>query len=454
MTLNDRPLTLSDILSLEGPLEIRQTRDGPWTSAFCQLASQDLTFYRDVSMSDVVLTFTIAPGTTVETDDTPNPLFFDILADGEFKVASCALTPEDAHRWIEIIRALAIPRPRLTMEDFDILAVIGRGVLGKVMLVERRETKERFAIKSVHKDRLLAHDCTHGILAERNILMFVKNPFIVELQFAFQTPTKFYLGMDYVPGGDLYYHMSTIGQIPFNDARLYTAEIALAIEHLHRFGIVYRDLKAENILLDADGHIKLTDFGLAKEINDSHSKTFCGTHHYLAPEIVLHQEYSYSVDWWALGVLLCEMLSGVPPFEAENMAALLDKIVKEPPTFPTGMEPEVVDLINKLLEKDPTKRIGFDELAAHSLFDDLDWDIIAEKQYDPEWKPQVDGHVLNFDPKLTEEDPMDSIPDLEGTNVDGFSFVSPFANPAVPFLDPELVEEYEGLAKNLAEDQK
>jgi serine/threonine protein kinase len=323
------------------------------------------------------------------------------------------MTPEDSHRWIEIIRALAIPRPRLTMEDFDILSVIGRGVLGKVMLVERRETKERFAIKSVHKDILLARHCTHGILAERNILMFVKNPFIVELQFAFQTPTKFYLGMEYVPGGDLYYHMSTIGQIPFNDARLYTAEIALAIDHLHRFGIVYRDLKAENILLDADGHIKLNDFGLAKEINDSRSKTFCGTHQYLAPEIVLHQEYSYPVDWWALGVLLCEMLSGVAPFEAETMVALLDKIVKEPPTFPTGMEPEVVDLITRLLEKDPARRIGFEELAAHQLFDDLDWELISERQYDPEWKPQVDGHVLNFDPKLTEEDPMDSAPDLK-----------------------------------------
>jgi serine/threonine protein kinase len=206
--------------------------------------------------------------------------------------------------------------------------------------------------------------------------MFVKNPFIVELQFVFQTQTKFYIGMEYVPGGDLYYHMSTIGQISFNNTRLYAAEISLAIEHLHRFGIVYGDLKAENILFDSDGHIKLTDFGLAKEINDSCSKTFCGTYHYLAPEIVLRQECSYSVDWWALEVLLCEMLYGVSPFEANNMAALLEKIVRVQPILPPGMGPEVV---NRLLERDPAKRIGFDEIAPHALFAGLDWDMIADR---------------------------------------------------------------------------
>jgi serine/threonine protein kinase len=322
------------------------------------------------------------------------------------------------------------------------------------MLVERKDTHERYAIKSVHKDKLYARECTHGILAERNILLFIKNPFIVNLQFAFQSPTKFYLGMEYAAGGELYYRTGEPGMIAVNDARIYTAEIALAIAHLHRFGIIYRDLKAENVLLDADGHIKLTDFGLAKAI-PGQATTFCGTHHYLAPEIVGRSAYSYSIDWWALGVLLCEMLTGRPPFEGENMAELFERIVNGPPDIPGDVQPEAASLIAELLEKDPEKRPGFEGIMNHVFFAGMDWDVLAQRGYEPEWRPTLDHLGIcrsNFDESLANEPLMDSdVVSGDGPNIEGFSFVSPFpadADDAEVILPSELVAEFEDLARD------
>jgi serine/threonine protein kinase len=455
MSLNEAPLGIGDLLSLGGELQIRDTRQSPWRSRYCHIAGQDFTIYFDSAMTQIVLSFTISPDIIVQSDDS---LFFEVFRGEEFLFGASALRETDARRWTEVIRALSIPRPHLSMADFTILAVLGRGYLGRVLLVQRNDTEERYAIKSVHKNKLYDGQCTHGILAERNILLFIKNPFFVNLLFAFQSPTKFYLGMEYVAGGELFYRMGGIGQIPLNDARLYTAEITLAIGHLHRFGIIYRDLKAENVMLDGDGHIKLTDFGLAKEI-PGQASTFCGTHHYLAPEIVSHNKYSYAIDWWALGVLLCEMLTGLPPFRADNLAELFEKIINEEPSIPSEVHPTAASLITELLNKDPENRLGLEGIIEHELFDGMDWEIIAQRGYEPEWKPTLDSLGIcraNFDEAVADEPLLDSdVMSGEGPNIEGFSFVSPFgAGPEEPevILSSELIAEFEGLAKELDDD--
>jgi hypothetical protein len=454
MEINETPFNLGDILSLGGELQIRDTRRSPWRSRYCHISGLDLTIYVDSSMREVVLSFTISPDTTVQNESS---LFFDVFQGQEFMFGGSAACETDAHRWAELIRALSVPRPKLSMSDFAILAILGRGYLGRVMLVQQKDTNEKYAIKSVHKDKLYGRSCTHGILAERNILMFIKNPFIVNLQFAFQSPTKFYLGMEYAAGGELYYRMGEAGMIGLNDARIYTAEITLAIAHLHRFGIIYRDLKAENVLLDADGHIKLTDFGLAKAI-PGHATTFCGTHHYLAPEIVGHSAYSYSIDWWALGVLLCEMLTGIPPFNGENLAALYEKIAGGQPEIPDDVHPEARSLIVQLLEKDPEKRLGFEGIMNHPFFKGMDWDVIAQRGYEPEWRPTLDALGIcrsNFDEAVADEPLLDSdVINGDGPNIEGFSFVSPFPadEEEKVILPSELIAEFDDLARDFDEE--
>ena len=214
------------------------------------------------------------------------------------------------------------------MDNFKILSVIGRGYYGKVMLVQEiKSPKNFYAIKSIRKTTLKESNSIHTIVAERNVLAKCKHPFIVSLKFAFQTPSKFYFGLEYAPGGELFYHMQHRGLLPLEEVRLYVAEIALAFDFLHKNNIIYRDLKPENVLLDADGYVKLTDFGLAKDLSSiNQTSTFCGTTEYLAPEIIRHMEYSFSVDWWTLGILAFELLFGRTPFANQNRIKMFQNI--------------------------------------------------------------------------------------------------------------------------------
>jgi serine/threonine protein kinase len=358
--------------------------------------------------------------------------------------------------------ALIIPPPHLSMKDFEIIASLGRGKFGKVMLCKNKETGEHFAIKTVRKKLLIDENKTLSVIAERNVLMLVRCPFIVGLRFAFQTSSKFYLGLEYAPGGELFHRMET-GLLPLADVRLYAAEITLAIEHLHRFGIVYRDLKPENILFDAQGHIKLTDFGLAKDLSsspDEATKTFCGTSHYIAPELVLNKPYSYEVDWWALGVLLCELLCGGLPFIGDSLPRLFEQITKDIPMIPIGVDPEGCDLILKLLEKDPARRLSYAGVIAHPFFATIDWEAVLWRSYTPSWVPEVSDKregLKNFSEEFTKEAPVDSvvssIVDTRFQNVDGFSFNAPFGNidenGDLIAIDFSLFEEAQALAREV-----
>lgn len=250
----------------------------------------------------------------------------------------------------------------LKVEDFELLKVVGKGSFGKVMQVMKKDTSRIYALKTIRKQHIISRSEVAHTLAERSVLAQINNPFIVPLKFSFQSPDKLYLVLAFVNGGELFHHLQKEQRFDINRSRFYAAELLCALECLHGFGVIYRDLKPENILVDYVGHIALCDFGLCKlDMKDEDkTNTFCGTPEYLAPELLHGQGYTKAVDWWTLGVLLYEMLTGLPPFYDENTNEMYRKILSEPLHFPG---PEIVppaarDLLSKLLDRDATRRLG------------------------------------------------------------------------------------------------
>ena len=203
------------------------------------------------------------------------PRFRILQPNGDNEIFECE-NNDLMMRWVLALRGCTFVNPDISMAQFNILAVLGRGYYGKVMLCENKTTKEIYAIKTIHKSRLIQSNKVHTVIAERNILTKAQHPFIVSLKFAFQTPSKFYLGLEYAPGGELYFHLQRRGTFPKKDVCLYMAEIALALDYLHKNNILYRDIKPENILLDEKGHIKITDFGLSKFLHYDTRDKCCG----------------------------------------------------------------------------------------------------------------------------------------------------------------------------------
>ncbi|KAH0829137.1 kinase-like protein [Lanmaoa asiatica] len=248
-----------------------------------------------------------------------------------------------------------IPLPRLTsrprasykLADFIIQRTLGTGSFGRVHLVRSKHNLRFYAIKVLSKDKIV-----------KTKQEAIQHPFIINLWGAFQDDSNLYMVMDYVPGGELFTLLRRSNRFPDPVAKFYAAEVALALRHLHSLDIIYRDLKPENILLNHDGHIKIADFGFSKRCS-SVTWTLCGTPDYLAPEIVGQQRYNKSVDWYALGVLIFEMLSGLPPYHHpdQNNVSLYEKISRGPtfirwPPFKAN----ATDLILKLMERDPSRR--------------------------------------------------------------------------------------------------
>ncbi|KAI0821086.1 Pkinase-domain-containing protein [Irpex lacteus] len=305
----------------------------------------------------------------------------------------------------------------LTIEQFDLLKVIGKGSFGKVMQVRKKDTQRIYAMKTIRKANIASRpgEITH-ILAERTVLALVNNPFIVPLKFSFQTPDKLYLVMSFVNGGELFFHLQREGKFDEYRSRFYAAELLCALEHLHNFNVVYRDLKPENILLDYTGHIALCDFGLCK-LNMSETEktnTFCGTPEYIAPELLESQGYTKTVDWWTLGVLLYEMMTGLPPFYDENVNVMYQRILSDPLIFPSDMSPDAKSVMTGLLQRDPSRRLGAggaDEIKKHPFFSKhVDWHRLIAKKIQPPFKPSVESvlDVANFDGEFTGEKPQDS----------------------------------------------
>ncbi|KAK4554554.1 Serine/threonine-protein kinase [Recurvomyces mirabilis] len=308
----------------------------------------------------------------------------------------------------------------LKIEDFDLLKVVGKGSFGKVMQVMKKDTSRIYALKTIRKQHIISRSEVAHTLAERSVLAQINNPFIVPLKFSFQSPEKLYLVLAFVNGGELFHHLQREQRFDINRSRFYAAELLCALECLHGFGVIYRDLKPENILVDYVGHIALCDFGLCKlDMKDEDkTNTFCGTPEYLAPELLHGQGYTKAVDWWTLGVLLYEMLTGLPPFYDENTNEMYRKILAEPLHFPG---PEIVppaarDLLTRLLDRDASRRLGSNgaaEIKAHPFFHSIDWRKLLDRKYEPSFKPSVvdERDTANFDKEFTSEAPTDSYVD-------------------------------------------
>mmetsp|Transcript_642 Transcript_642/g.1042 ORF Transcript_642/g.1042 Transcript_642/m.1042 type:complete len:354 (-) Transcript_642:1142-2203(-) len=302
---------------------------------------------------------------------------------------------------------------QVTMDDFELLKVIGKGTYGKVLLVKKTDTQQYFAMKILKKSFIAHKNQIEHTKTERNILAKIKHPFIVKMHYAFHNKKKLYFVLDYCSGGELFFHLSNARQFDEGRARFYAACVVLALEHLHSEGIVYRDLKPENILIDSQGYAKLTDFGLSKEnVTDNFSaKTFCGTPEYLAPEILLKTGHGKCVDFWNLGCLIYEMLTGLPPFYVQNKQEVYRRILNEDPRYPEYLSPVARHLIQGLLMKDPNQRIGIQEIKSHLWFYGMNWTGLYNKSLQAPFLPVTNSQddVRYFSQEFTRSPPRESL---------------------------------------------
>ncbi|ETL45669.1 AGC protein kinase [Phytophthora nicotianae CJ01A1] len=287
-------------------------------------------------------------------------------------------------------------------QDFDLLCVIGQGAFGKVIQVRHQPTDEILAMKIVSNKYIVQHNSVSYLQAERDIMTKINHPFLISLRYAFQTKSNVYLVMPFVAGGELFHHLHKEGLLLESSAKFYAAEMVLALEHLHSKGVIHRDLKPENVLLGADGHIRLTDFGLAKEMadEDDSTSTMCGTNEYMPPEMIRRKAYNQAVDWWALGALIYEMVTGYPPFRHKNRKKLHHKILNEKLPLPKWLGSDTHSILKQLLERNVDKRLGSGKstmfqvkgvqaIKKHAFFKGIDWGLLEEKKVQPPILPNV-----------------------------------------------------------------
>lgn len=303
---------------------------------------------------------------------------------------------------------------KMAATDFTPLSCLGKGTFGTVHLVKQKATGKLFAQKMFRKASLTVQKTLiEQTKTERAILESInRHPFVVKLFYAFQDQEKLYLILEYAQGGELFTHLATERMFPEDTAAFYMAEMVLALEHLHHtVGVVYRDLKPENCLLDAEGHLLLTDFGLSKVAVEGadRCKSFLGTIEYMAPEIILGQMYDKAVDWWSFGAMGFDLLTGAPPFQANNHAKIQQKIVKNKLAIPYFIGPDAKDFLTRLLRKEPRKRLGgsmpkdMQTIKQHRFFRKIDWKKLEKRELEPPIKPVITKPELaeNFSTEFT-----------------------------------------------------
>nr|GLL21071.1 probable serine/threonine protein kinase IRE [Ipomoea trifida] len=356
--------------------------------------------------------------------------------DDDKVVASNSTADEESSADDDTIRSVrASPinlcsKDRTSIEDFEIIKPISRGAFGRVFLAKKRATGDLFAIKVLKKSDLIRKNAVESILAERDILISVRNPFVVRFFYSFTCRDNLYLVMEYLNGGDLFSLLRNLGCLDEDMVRVYIAEIVLALEYLHSLNIIHRDLKPDNLLIGPDGHIKLTDFGLSKvglinstddlsgssgsallgngKLNAQSSfkrekqqkDSVVGTPDYLAPEILLGVGHGATADWWSIGVIIFELLVGIPPFNAEHPQQIFNNIMNRDipwPRVPDEISSEAYDLINKLLIENPVQRLGATgtgEVKRHPFFKDINWDTLARQK--AAFIPAAESHDTSY----------------------------------------------------------
>uniref|UniRef100_A0A8C7H6T6 protein kinase C n=1 Tax=Oncorhynchus kisutch TaxID=8019 RepID=A0A8C7H6T6_ONCKI len=304
----------------------------------------------------------------------------------------------------------------LCLQDFRLIAVLGRGHFGKVLLSEYKKTGSIYAIKALKKGDIVARDEVESLMCEKRIFETVNvshHPFLVNLFACFQTPEHVCFVMEYTAGGDLMMH---IHADVFTEPRavFYSACVVLGLQFLHDHKIVYRDLKLDNLLLDTDGYVKIADFGLCKEGMGygDRTSTFCGTPEFLAPEVLTDTSYTRAVDWWGLGVLIYEMLVGESPFPGDDEEEVFDSIVNDEVRYPRFLSTEAIAIMRRLLRRNPERRLGSgekdaDEIKKQPFFRGLDWEALLQRKLPPPFVPSIKGRedVSNFDEEFTAEPP-------------------------------------------------
>lgn len=408
---------------------LNQRVEGEIYSRYCALSDHVFSVYDNDKHSHVQSRIPISPQTEIKLEATSSDSQFYSLVINSSSSDSLVLDVQDrddAYSWFKTLKG----NKKVSMDDLRIITTLGNGYYGKVLLVEHKTSKELYALKVIKKSKFSnANHQFRVIFGERNFLAKANSPFIVNLKFCFETNAKYYFGLEYVPGGDLFYQMSQRGTLPIAEAKLYIAEVAIALNYIHSLGFVYRDLKPENIMIDSNGHIKLADFGFAKSLDES-ATSFVGTSEYMAPEIIKHHKYGIEVDFWGLGILLFEMLTGTTPYYSDNKKVTLDAIVNYQPCLLMIRDKQAKDLVSKLLVKDPKLRMTYQQLKQHQFFEDLDWSQVEQRLVQPKYVPNCSNL---FNPENVDEDirilPARDSEDDNGKEYHyfaGFSFVEDF----------------------------
>uniref|UniRef100_A0A8C5SVB8 Protein kinase C n=1 Tax=Laticauda laticaudata TaxID=8630 RepID=A0A8C5SVB8_LATLA len=328
-------------------------------------------------------------------------------------------------------------RRKFNIDSFAFHKVLGKGSFGKVLLAELKGKNEFFAVKALKKDVVLIDDDVECTMVEKRVLALAwENPFLTHLYCTFQTKEHLFFVMEFLNGGDLMFHIQDKGRFDLFRATFYGAEIVCGLEFLHSKGIIYRDLKLDNVMLDKEGHIKIADFGMCKEnvFGENKATTFCGTPDYIAPEILQGLKYTFSVDWWSFGVLLYEMLIGQSPFHGDDEDELFESIRVDTPHYPRWITKESKDILEKLFERDPTKRLGITgNIRDHHFFKAINWTTLEKREMEPPFKPKVksasdynnfDREFLSEKPRLSHSD-KNLIDSMDQSAFAGFSFINP-----------------------------